>query len=297
MLTKQDVIDVYIALLDREPESDNVVEKHLKKHDNIRTLIKDIKNSYEFKQKFIRKNIPDKIIVYIHIPKTAGTYLRTSWLLNNIKNYWWSDESKIYPNLNNLLKNYEIASSFHLIGGHLNIDTFLQMSIIQPKVFLNVLREPVSRVISFYNYIKFRDLNHPLNRFVKNKTLYELLSSNTNFYKVIYKEQLRYIIANNLDNFSDKDIIIIGKQNKINDFVETVCKVTNLKKIFIGGDTNKGEENYINRIQNEKDFDKAMLILEKITKDESRLYNSIESVKIMKKNDYIKFVNEYKDIV
>ncbi|WOE69446.1 sulfotransferase family 2 domain-containing protein [Hydrogenimonas thermophila] len=296
MITQNDVINVYKGLLGREPESELAIKTHLKNHKTIGSLIRSIKNSLEFKHKYLKENIPEKVVIYIHIPKTAGTFLRSAWLFNNIQKYWWSDEKRPFPQLNNFYENYIIASNYQLVGGHLDINTYLKMKIIQPKVFLNVLREPKSRIISFYNHVKNKDKNHPLHNLVKQHTLYELLESKSEFYKVVFNEQIRYLIANkaSLEKFSDRDTLIVGRQDKIDQFVEVSNKLIGFSNGIGKGDANAGGKGYEENVKAEPDFNKALKLLAEMTQKEKKLYDSIESILIMDKAKYKDFIQKFR---
>lgn len=297
MLSEKDIITLYKILLGRKPENEQIIKYHLKNSSSIYQMCRNITSSYEFRKNFFKKYIPEKVIIFIHIPKTAGSYLRSGWLLKNINknSYWWFDEKRRFPKLENFKKNYTIASSYSLIGGHLDMNTFLQMKIIQPKIILNIQREPVSRIISFYNHIKNRDKLHPFHKQAKNSSLFELLNKRGVFYKHILNQQINFLLANesNINNFSDRDKLIIGKQNNIEPFIETVNKIVGFKKSLGRGRENRGEEHYIESIKSEKNFSYALEILDRMTKYERKFYESLDEVTIMSKKEYLNFIKEY----
>jgi len=296
MLDKNHIKTLFKVFLQREPENDHVVDEFQKRHKNLSSITKRLLDSKEFKNVFLAENIPEKVIVYIHIPKAAGTFLRTAWLKNNIKNYFWTDEQHNKPFFRNLQKSYIEASRYELIGGHKPISTFLKLPIIQPRVFLNVLREPIPRILSFYNHVKNNDVNHGFHQQANENTLFELLQKKGDFYNTIFNQQLRYLIADeeSIVNFSDRDTMIIGKQEHINLFIEKANSILNfklgMKQEF---QSNKSKENYLLEIEGQKDFDRAIEILKEITKKEYKLYNDLESIKVMDKNEYLNFTKKY----
>lgn len=298
MLKASDIINIYNVMLKREPENNTTIENYLKNNETIFTVINQIQNSIEYKNVILEKNIPESVIVYIHIPKTAGTFLRTAWLKKNVNTYFWSDEKNSYPLLKDLENSHIVASSYELIGGHLPLSTFLNLPTLQPRIFLNVLREPISRIISFYNHIKNNDINHPLHDEVNKHTLYELLTKQGSFYKMILNEQVRYLIADDVSvkNFSEKDLLIVGRQDKVDDFIETVNKIVGLKynpSIREGVQSNSGADNYELEITNQKDFTQAMEVLDSITKVEKQLFNELSTVKVMNREQYIEFIHRF----
>ena len=294
MLTENEVNGIYRGLLGRDPEGNELIDIVSKKQETIEGLIQNIKISKKFKQIFLKNSIPERVIVFMHIPKTAGTYLRGAWLINNIQNYWWHGEKVSFPQLNDFYENDIISSVYGLIGGHLNISSCLKMKTIQPRIFLTVIRDPISRIISFYNYIK-RNEKHQINALVKTHTLYELLESKSKFYKIVFNQQVRSIIADRklIEKFSRDDLLVIGRQDKIDQFVEVVNNLTGFDKNMSGGKANAGIDGYEKSVEAEPDFDKAMKILENITRKEKELYTSIDDVMVMDQVEYKEFVQKF----
>jgi len=295
VISENDVISIYKALLNRKPESKEAIRSHMVKYKDIESMVRGIKNSNEFKYKYMLENMPEKVVVYIHIPKTAGTYLRTAWLLNNYNKYFWSDRHLDYPTIKDLQQDYIEASSYEMIGGHQVIDTFLKMKTIQPRIFLNVLREPISRIISFYNHVKNVDTDHVFNKSVAENTLFELLEQKGAFYRTVINEQLRYLIASEelLEKFSDRDFLIIGRQDNTKGFIEAVNEILGLNKGIAEGSSNAGGEGYKKEIELQNDFPEALEILKEMIQEESELYNSIKNVTVMGKKEYRDFVQKY----
>lgn len=82
-------------------------------------------------------------IVFIHIPKTAGSSLR-----NAIESSYTSKLIAPYENIFNLEK--AVHLDYKLFRGHFG---YQDAQIIPgAKEFITVLRDPVERVISLYNY-------------------------------------------------------------------------------------------------------------------------------------------------
>ncbi|WP_417655388.1 sulfotransferase family 2 domain-containing protein [Pseudoalteromonas atlantica] len=296
MLKANDIIEIYNALLGRNPENKKIIDSYLHNHKNISGVIKQVQSSVEYKNKFLKRSIPKSVLVYIHIPKTAGTFLRTAWLKKNVSNYFWSDENKKYPLVKDLEESYIVASSFEMLGGHLPLSTFLKFPTLQPRIFLNVLREPIARIISFYNHIKNNDPSHPLHKEVNSHTLYELLMKEGAFYKMILNEQVRYLVSQDVTNFKESDLLIIGRQDKLNDFIETVNNIAGLEynpDILDGIKSNSGAENYEKDIASQKDFTKALEVLKEITKAEKKLFNELIGVKVMSKSQYVDFIERF----
>lgn len=306
MLERNDVISLYNILLDRAPESEKTINNYINRCKSIYEAMRLILNSQEYKNKVKEKIIPQKMIpsrimVYLHIPKTAGTYLRTGWLLNNVSNYFWVDEHREYPKLVDLEKSYLEASEYGLIGGHKEITSFLNINTLQPRVFMSVLRDPIERIISFYNHVKHRDKNHPLHKTAQKYSLYDWLIEKRIFYNIIKNEQIRYLVADNktIKNFTDKDILIIGKQEKLDSFISNVNDICELKFKNVVEETvlhNKGVPSYRTDIKKEPNYEKALSILQDLTKIEYEFYNSLGKSTILKRDEYLKLCRRYMDI-
>jgi len=80
-------------------------------------------------------------IIYLHIPKTAGTSFR----LLMIKNY---PEDRLWWNVDDFSGN---LNDYKFIGGHRPYDFYTEHKNPE-KLFISVVREPVSRAISLFNY-------------------------------------------------------------------------------------------------------------------------------------------------
>ncbi len=307
MLDRKDVIGLYNTLLNREPESEDVVENYIKIHEDIFEAMKAILHSEEYKNKILdrvmpSKLIPSKVIIFSHIPKTAGTYLRTGWLLYNVVNYFWTDEKREHPKLLDLEKSKDIASSYGLIGGHKPISELLKVDTIQQRIIVSVLRDPIERIISFYNHVKYNDKTHPFHKKAKESTLYELLSEKKDFYNTVNNEQIKYIVTKDVESSSlkDVDIVIIGMQNKIDLFINKVNQICELKHKDIVKDvaqSNSGKNSYKNDITNELNYNKALEILKEMTKDEYKFIDNFGDLSVLDKKEYIRLCNKYADLI
>lgn len=297
MITEEEIQTIFRGLLGRQPDKSELEKYKTNLNMDAIILLRNIESSREYKNKFLAKNIPSQVVFFMHIPKTAGTYLRKAWFENNFKNIFWHNGKKENPSFKDLKRDYVEASSYGMIGGHLKINHYLQMKTLQPRIFLAVMREPISRIISFYNYVKYKNLSHPLHAKVMDYSLYELLKSKEDFYQKIHNEQINYLLPREalLEKFSDRDKMIIGKQENLKDFIDASGKLTKIKKSIKEGEYNAGGSGYGEKVKSEQDFDKALQILEDITQKERELYQSIDDVMIMDQAKYREFVYKFTD--
>jgi hypothetical protein len=100
-----------------------------------------------------------QILVFNHIPKTAGTSFNTLISNNAPKNTILKltfDEYKYLQNLTDREKD-----ALYAITGHLPFSYFNGMQFPKPLVHMTFLRDPVERIISFYGYIH-QNVTHKL---------------------------------------------------------------------------------------------------------------------------------------
>ena len=112
----------------------------------------------------------DKITLFLHIPKTAGSTLKTildnQYTLREKLDYYGEDFCKF---INSAKKN----TNLKCINGHFRFG--IHKRIQKPFCYVTILRHPIERVISTYYYIKRP--NHPKNNMVKNMSIEDFVAS------------------------------------------------------------------------------------------------------------------------
>jgi hypothetical protein len=113
-----------------------------------------------------RKLVPapvlaSQILVFNHIPKTAGTSFNTLISNNVPKNTILKLTFGQYKHLQNLTDKEKEA--LYAITGHLPFSYFNGIRFPKPLVHMTFLRDPVERIISFYGYIH-QNVTHKLHR-------------------------------------------------------------------------------------------------------------------------------------
>lgn len=176
MVNKENIIDAYKWILDREPESENVIQAWLKRNIGIAELRAYLISSEEFKQKnklsqinaSTKKNVDNEKasketsniksieysfddihaerLIFLHVPKTGGTTLH-----DFLKGYF--NEDKICPARYNSLSDYNVGDlvGYSFFSGHYNLPN---CSLIPGKnnKIITFLREPQARLISAYYF-------------------------------------------------------------------------------------------------------------------------------------------------
>ncbi len=281
MLTKKEICEAYRFILQRPPESEGVIENWQRQGMDAEKLSNSLLRSDEFRIRYCSDRFPARAIVFIHIPKTAGTALRENWLIKCVRGEWYWHGMSNHAGLWDKMKNNSfLASTNSMIGGHKPIGEFIDLNISQPVTYLSVVRKPIDRAISYFNFIKANE-SHRLHASLAGKTLLESVSAEDGFGKLICgNEQLTYLFDSS-KSICEEDKIIIGKQEFIDEFLEIANNELSFESSFKDEELtheNVGKASYKKEIMEEEGFDEAVdLLTEKLAK-ETTFYDSFENV-------------------
>ena len=172
-LSPQDIKTGYLLLLDRHPSSEEIqrMQKHVTDLSSLREVIL---GSTEFTEKYSKKFRPNQAksvtqsepekkgdgrvsapanllprdserIVFLHIPKCGGTTLHSVLKL-------WYGKNQMHAERFNELYYQDIMGlgSRRVFSGH--FDFYSTSFIPGPKTFISVLRDPMDRLVSLYNF-------------------------------------------------------------------------------------------------------------------------------------------------
>jgi hypothetical protein len=169
--SRADVYQAFRLILGREPESDGVVDAHLRAK-SVAELRISLINSEEFQGKY-RSLHPNsnlnpywsadrETLVFIHLKKTGGTSLRSM-----IQGLFPAD--RICPLRDNNLHSYSAAElgRFDLFAGHFDLNSVKYIPRSSVKT-IALFRDPIARVISFYRFAK---AHPPREEFFDNTTV------------------------------------------------------------------------------------------------------------------------------
>ena len=118
----------------------------------------------------------DAVTLFSHVPKTAGTSIESIIA----KNFALAECLHINaPDLNNLpqIINVKQNRPKYICGHHPMHGLIYQLLPVQPLFHFTMLRDPVDRVLSYYNYVKGK-LDHPMHKFAAEHSLINFLHQN-----------------------------------------------------------------------------------------------------------------------
>ncbi|WP_395377346.1 sulfotransferase family 2 domain-containing protein [Marinicella sp. W31] len=117
-------------------------------------------------------------VLFPHIPKTGGTTL--DYVIT--KNYkidfvYRANAGSIEQNLAGLYKMHNVFKVHRVMMGHIELSDYIYQLLERPRLVQFVLlRDPVSRVVSYYDYVRTGP-NHPKHAIAKDMSLREFVSS------------------------------------------------------------------------------------------------------------------------
>jgi hypothetical protein len=154
-VTRHEVIWGFRYVLGRDPESEEAIAAHCGIR-NLEALRGILLSSAEFREKsaqyidFADNIAPDlnrQVVVFLHIPKCAGTSLHLALLTQNFTSFC--------PERHNGLGNWPVAAlaRYNLFSGHFDITT-LDLIPARRMSIVTLLRQPETRLISAYRFLR-----------------------------------------------------------------------------------------------------------------------------------------------
>ncbi|MTI64699.1 sulfotransferase family 2 domain-containing protein [Methylophaga sp.] len=134
--------------------------------------------------------IDDKTkLIFLHVPKATGTsakmFFRTVFGEDEV--VWLGEEFS----REDLLNGNPEYFSHRVVGGHFSYELSKKIPG-EKKLYISVVREPISRAISLYRFIERTDIHH-LHKEAQSKTMLEMIESCASFRGQISNLQVKYM--------------------------------------------------------------------------------------------------------
>jgi hypothetical protein len=99
---------------------------------------------------FLKESDPEKPIVFLHVPRTAGTSFRWAAASQYSNEQVCLVHPGYYTEEEAILRQQE----FKFITGHLSMDNTVISNLLGDFNLLTIVREPIHKFLSFYHYVK-----------------------------------------------------------------------------------------------------------------------------------------------
>lgn len=286
--TRESIILAYQLILGRPPWHERLIDQGLE-ISSIELLRDYLLSSRHFNR--IQKQARARpFLFFIHIPKTAGgsmrRYFRTvfgdacRWLA---KNPLAEEGSVMRRNVDFDADGY--LEKYRLGGGHIPFDHISKALLARDPIFISMLRHPVKRVVSAYNFARTERQEPPVKSGAKalpdlrNLTLYEALTGHKRFRMVCERQQLRYLCGSGeiggVESVLNSHRFMLGKLEHLDDFMQLLHDQLDLP--LVRGNVrhvHKAAPDYLAAIAAQPRYEEAIDIITKMNADEFTLFNS-----------------------
>lgn len=155
---------------------------------------------------------PEKTLIFVHIPKTAGSTL--SSILE--RQYDPSKTWKFYPTYSSARESFNYFQKlpeserikFKLVSGHIYYG--LHDLLPQPSTYITMLRDPIDRLVSSYYFIR-RHSTHPFHQDAKSMSLIDFFSC-VERTRGFNNCQVRFLAGYDGDSVNE-EVLSLAKQN------------------------------------------------------------------------------------
>jgi hypothetical protein len=237
------------------------------------------------------------IFVFLHIPKTAGTTMRG--LFNEIFGpyfHLFAVEQETKRDENGL-RPFQLPGYFDnvmLIAGHFHRTHAVVRAITGRRiVFISVMRDPVKRVVSHYDYLR-RMPHHRLNGEVRDRTLLEAFSTPGLFRNACENEQMRIMFgpkaAEKYEEMLLTNNYIIGTLENLAEVSRAVSTLSGMPPVAEVPRYNQIEElggEEIVRAKDQPGFAEAMELIREVNQFEYGFYNRVRDKMIYTTPDWL----------
>jgi hypothetical protein len=320
-VSRFDVIALYRALLERDPENDGVIDGHIASSPSIQDLARNVilspefayrfflgrapnpmerqkfrgtlrsneaarfrlLNSNEFRRQFDDEFLKRPFLWFIHIPKTAGTAIRNGFAALFAERFFWHPvtiglEDRSGPVFEAIDRHSDFFERIDFCGGHLPKDKIPRSH--RKMVFIAVLRDPVARALSLYNYARLTP-SHDAYPEVQNSTLWEALSLERKFYHHVYLEQLRYLCGSrdiaSVYRAMEEERYILTELSNVPELLRHLKQNFGIPILALDR-ANENPSGYTDQIRAQPDYARAVDLIRDMNSPEQQLLNRCRPV-------------------
>lgn len=211
-------------------------------------------------------------LAFIHIPKTAGTAIRLALEKGIGNNRVFS--MGYHCTVDEWYKTLppDALQDYSVIHGHTPRNSFNRFS--SEFQFSTVIRDPIERTASFYNFMLNRRPDSRLSERLKGKTLFQAVTSVPRFQERIENEQCRYIAEDGSAASALNEIKasnwIVRTNDEIELFMEDVSNCFDWKLPSIER-VNTGSKGYMDSLLGEE----TIKAIRELTEEDTKLFNAV----------------------
>jgi hypothetical protein len=220
------------------------------------------------------------LFVFLHVPKTAGTSARQMflWMLGDFYFAYDATQHQVGPHDQAVWERPGFFDRYLMLGGHIGY-RFQLLSWARRTgrrlVFVTCLREPVSRAVSFYDFVRRRP-SHPLYPELRSRSLCDALDVPAVREQHLANAQLTQIFGSPAPQVVDRALAtenyVIGRQDRFETFLDAVSAVMGIPRMATIPRENTAEEPGASQIEPasaQPDFPRALERIAEINQAES----------------------------
>lgn len=232
-----------------------------------------------------------RFCVFIHVPKTAGTALKTAFIKSLPHQVIWyrAVEADVQQDVQYVSSMHDhrlldAPMTFRLFGGHFTAKQLPPAITAVEPLYLAVIRDPVARAKSYYAYVQATP-QHGMHEALKNMSLLEAIEHKP-FYRQITNGQMTALSPDgdllDLRKNIQKMHYIVGKHEELASFVAALNKHAGIA-IKVAKKLNATPANYQSELEQQPGFAEAIARLKLLNVYEYEFYNSFDKVLVSKR--------------